>query len=216
MATYEEPIRPLEFLISEASGQRSRENVTLAASQGDLVAGTVLAKITKAGTASASAYSGNTGNGTMGSITVSAGSKVGDYKLTIVEPGSNGGNFIVEDPDGKFVGQGDVAAAFSAGGLAFTLADGATDFVAGDGFTITVAAGSGYYAVYDNTEDDGTETAVAILGYPTDDSASTQTVVVIERDAEVKADMLDWGANDAGGITAGIADLLAKNIKVRA
>jgi hypothetical protein len=88
--------------------------------------------------AAATAYAGNTGNGAMGAITVSAGAKVGTYKLTITEPASNVGNFIVEDPDGITIGQGDVAAAFSAGGLAFTLADGSTDFSAGDGFNIVV------------------------------------------------------------------------------
>lgn len=86
----------------------------------------------------AAAVAGNTGNGTMGSVTVSAGAKEGVYKLTIVEPGSNVGGFIVEDPDGINIGTGDVAAAFSAGGLAFTLADGGTDFAVGDQFTITL------------------------------------------------------------------------------
>jgi hypothetical protein len=41
------------------------------------------------------------------------------------------------------IGNGDVAVAFSAGGLAFTLADGATDFASGDQFTITVTLTAG-------------------------------------------------------------------------
>lgn len=49
MASYSEPVWPLEFLISEANGQRSREQVTLLAAQGDLVPGTVLAKVTATG-----------------------------------------------------------------------------------------------------------------------------------------------------------------------
>jgi hypothetical protein len=92
-----------------------------------------------AGTGTATALAGNTGNGAMGAITVSAGAKEGDYNLLIVEPGTNAGVFEVTDPDGEFVGRGSVGSAFSAGGLAFTLADGATDFVGGDGFTIAVA-----------------------------------------------------------------------------
>lgn len=88
--------------------------------------------------AASAAVAGNTGNGTMGTVTVSAGAKEGVYKLTIVEPASNAGAFVVEDPDGIAIGNGDVAAAFSAGGLAFTLADGGTDFAAGDQFTITL------------------------------------------------------------------------------
>lgn len=88
---------------------------------------------------SSAALGTNTGNGTMGAVTVSLGAKIGNYTLTIVEPGSNVGTFVVLDPDGVQIGDGAVASAFSAGGLAFTLADGATDFVAGDSFTITVA-----------------------------------------------------------------------------
>lgn len=99
----------------------------------------VIAGTTQAGTASASAGSGNTGNGTMGAITVSAGAKSGRYQLVIVEPGTNVGSFALYDPDGIFVDNGVVASAFSAGGLAFTLADGSTDFVAGDSFAIDVS-----------------------------------------------------------------------------
>lgn len=90
-------------------------------------------------TASSAALGTNTGNGTMGTITVSAGAKQGVYTLTIIEPGANVGTFVVEDPDGLQIGDGVVGTAFSAGGLAFTLADGATDFVAGDSFAITVS-----------------------------------------------------------------------------
>lgn len=90
-------------------------------------------------TGSSAALGTNTGNGAMGAITVTAGAKIGNYTLTIVEPGANVGTFVVADPDGIQVGDGAVASAYSAGGLAFTLADGATDFVAGDSFTITVA-----------------------------------------------------------------------------
>ncbi len=91
-----------------------------------------------AATGAAVAGSGNTGNGAMGAITVTAGAKQGVYTLEITGAAANAGAFRVTDPDGLFVDDGDVAAAFSAGGLAFTLADGATDFVVGDTFAITV------------------------------------------------------------------------------
>lgn len=96
-----------------------------------------------AGSAVAAAVAGNTGNGAMGAITVSTGAKAGVYTLTIIEPAANAGAFVVTDPDGIVIGNGDVAAAFSAGGLAFTLADGATDFAAGDQLTITVTLTAG-------------------------------------------------------------------------
>lgn len=84
------------------------------------------------------AKAGNTGDGTMGAVTVSAGAKEGTYDLEIIAAASNAGTFEVHDPDGLLVGVGTVAVAFSAGGIAFTLADGAADFVVGDGFTIAV------------------------------------------------------------------------------
>ncbi len=93
--------------------------------------------------AASAAVAGNTGNGTMGAITVSTGAKLGVYKLTVIAAAANAGNFTVEDPQGITVDNGAVASAFSSGGLAFTLADGATDFAAGDQFTITVTATGG-------------------------------------------------------------------------
>jgi hypothetical protein len=98
----------------------------------------VIAGGTFAAAATSEALGTNTGNGTMGAVTVSAGAKQGVYTLTIIEPGANVGTFIVTDPDGDQIGDGVVGSAFSAGGLAFTLADGSTDFVAGDSFAITV------------------------------------------------------------------------------
>lgn len=161
----------------------------------------------------ATALSGNTGNGAMGAITVSAGAKLGSYTLVVVSPGTNVGNFIVTDPDGIFVGQGDVAAAFSAGGLAFTLADGSTDFAAGDGFTITVAAGDGLYVPYDDDNLDGSNVAAAIALEAVDATSANVTCATLFRNAEYKADILQWAStNDANDKAAGIADLATKNL----
>jgi hypothetical protein len=95
--------------------------------------------VATAGTSSAFGISGgaNTGTGAMGAITVSAGTPLGRYKLRIIEPAANAGTFVVTDPWGRDIGAGTVAVAFSAGGLAFTLAD-AVDYVAGDGFNIDI------------------------------------------------------------------------------
>lgn len=89
-------------------------------------------------TGSGAAVAGNTGNGTItASPTITAGAKEGVYTITMIEPGTNVGTFVVEDPDGIEIGRGTVAVAFSAGGVAFTIADGSTDFIAGDAFTVT-------------------------------------------------------------------------------
>lgn len=94
-------------------------------------------------TGTATAWATNTGNGTMGAVTVAANTKVGTWRLTIVEPGTNLGTFVLEDPDGNIVSvKGTVASAYSGGGIGFTLADGATDFVSGDGFDIVVSENS--------------------------------------------------------------------------
>lgn len=163
--------------------------------------------------ASAAAFAGNTGNGAMGAITVSAGAKLGAYKLMITEIGTNVGNFFVVDPEGIFVGQGDVGTAFSAGGLAFTLADGSTDFAAGDGFTITIAAGDGLYVPYDDDNLDGSDVAVAIALEAVDATSASATCATLFRNAEYKTDILQWATtNDANDKAAGIVDLATKNL----
>ena len=202
-----------EFLLSEANGTKSRENVTLLSGQ-NLKAGAVLGKVTTGTTATSAAKAGgNTGNGVMGTVTVSAGAKPGVHRLNIMAAATDAGTFEVEDPDGVPVGTGTVGVAFSAGGLAFTLADGTTDFVVGDGFKITVAAGSGKFKEYNPANSDGSGVAVAVLWDNVDASAADTVAAIIARDAEVKKPELKWfsGAS-AGQITAGLVDLAAVGI----
>lgn len=216
MTTLTETTQNGEFLVSEENGTLSREVVTIVSGSGVIPAGMVLGKITKTGAATSAAFAGNTGNGTMGAITAGLDALPGDYKLVIIEPGTNAGVFTVEDPNGKFVGRGTVAVAFSAGGLGFTLADGATDFVAGDGFTISVTAGSGKYKPYDDDNTDGSEVATCIAYNGVDATSADKKCTVICRNAEVKLSSLQWAAtNDATDKTNGLADLAAKNIIAR-
>lgn len=125
MATFNEPARALEFLISEANGSRSRDQVTLTASQGDLAPGTVLARVTA----------------------------------------------------------------------------------------------TTHYVPYDDDANAGTPgagVALAVLCYAAPNSASTQPVTVISRDAEVDGSLLVWEAsNDSTEIANGRADLAAVGIIVR-
>lgn len=123
MATFTEPTRPLEFLLSEGNGQISREKITIKASSGALGASRVLAK---------------------------------------------------ETATGKYVAYDDASATA------------------------------------------GVNVADAVLCYDVPNSASDQTATAIVRLAEVKAAALDWGTNNAGGITNGTADLAAKLILARA
>ncbi len=92
------------------------------------------------GTAASAAWTGNTGNGAMGTVTSTVGAQAGVHKIVVVEPGANVGTFIHQTPDGILNSKaGVVASAYASGGLSFTLADGASDFVSGDGFDITVS-----------------------------------------------------------------------------
>lgn len=75
---------------------------------------------------------------------------------------------------------------------------------------------SGKLKIYDNGASDGSETAVGILYADVNASGGDVTKVrVLKRGpAVVNGNDLGWGSNNAGGITAGKADLLALGIKV--
>src|SRR5258706_11860988 len=128
-----------EFLISEAPGKRSREKITVAISQ-TLLAGAVLGAIALGAVtvAAAVALGSNTGNGVFGAATADSGAPAGDYKVLFIEPGTNLGTFAVYMPDGTLDGHGVVGTAYN-GTINFTIADGATDFVSGDAFTVNVS-----------------------------------------------------------------------------
>ena len=203
---------PIIFAVDDYS----LENITLASGQ-KLVAGTILGKISY-GAATAAAVAGNTGNGTCSAVTVGVGAKVGVYRVTFIKATTNLGTFIVEGPDGIQVGApGVVGTAYTGGGLTFTLSDGATDFVAGDQFTITVAAGSGKYIALDPTATNGAAVCagIAYAGVKTATSVDGAGVV-IRRHAKLNKDEIDWLSLDAGQITTAIADLAALGVIVEA
>lgn len=106
-----------------------------------------------------------TGDGTCTAVAAAAGAVpiVGDWILTCTFAVTNGGVFKLEDPNGNLiadnltlrVGAG-LATTFVAGGMTFTITDGATDFVAADLFTIAVTA-NGKSVPFDATAVDGSE-----------------------------------------------------------
>jgi hypothetical protein len=139
-----------------------RDEITVYDSASTYAVGTVLGRFLASGVGAAVAGGSNTGNGTMGAITVGATAKVGVYTLKIVKVAANAGDFVVTNSDGQVVGNGTVAVAFSQAGLSFTLADGATDFALGDTFTITVT-GTYKYKKVEATATDGTNVPAAIF-----------------------------------------------------
>jgi hypothetical protein len=97
----------------------------------------VILGATFAATGAGSEAAGNTGTGTItDEPTISAGAKPGRYKAVLLAT-SGTAAFVVEDPDGIIVGHGNVASAFTGGGLAFTISNAGTMTI-GDTFYVDV------------------------------------------------------------------------------
>jgi hypothetical protein len=197
-------------IISEANGTLSRERIVVNATAGILAAGTVLAALTAANAATATAAGGNTGNGTVSAITIANDAITGNYTIEITAAAANAGDFVVTDPFGTEVGTGTVGVAFTGGGVAFTLGDGSTDFEVGDAFTLAVNAGVGEYVAYDNDgTDDGRRAASAILYAEVDATTEDAPGVAHVRMCEVNGAELTGLDDDA------VADLRQLGIIVR-
>lgn len=87
---------------------------------------------------------GNTGDGTVTSLSATDNPMPGDWLLVCVGTASDGGTFSLTDPTGRVVAD-DLAivggsTVFNVAGLQFTIADGSSDFGEGDTFTIEVPA----------------------------------------------------------------------------
>ena len=161
----------------------------------------------------AAAKGGNTGNGTCTALTNGLIAKVGAYTLTFLTATT----FTVGDPNGVALPNG-VNGAYTDAQINFTITAGGTAFVAGDGFTITVAAGSGKWTQVGPANVDGSQAAAGVCilaGNPT--SADTLSVAVTRGPAILKLNGLAWTAGmTSGQKTAAIAQLQALGITVRA
>lgn len=199
-----------EFILSEAEGSRSRENVTVLSGE-NLKAGHVLGRRLVAPTvAAAVAFGTNTGNGTVTgqAVGTNLGAQRGNYRLTFVEPNTNLGNFLVFDPSGQLVGDGVVGTLFD-NQIQFTVNDGGTDFVAGDAFTIAVSAGTYKYKEYDAADADGGQRVAGVLYDNVDASAADKAGVGVVRDAEIRKDDLTWFAGATNAQKDAALDALA-------
>jgi len=198
-----------------SDGMLTREAIILLSGAGACITGLVLGATLTGGAGASAALGTNTGNGAMGAITVSGLAIVGDYKLVVIEPAANAGAFVVENPRGQIIGHGTVGAVFTAGGISFTLADGATDFVSGDSFTITVT-GTTKYQPYDPTATNGLQYAAAILwsSYRDATSADRRAVANVRGPMKVQTAELLWGANVTtnGHKTTALTQLVALGI----
>ena len=201
MAAVSDTFRTAEFLVSEASGFRSRDVGSVDGPAPGLVAGNVLGKITN-GTAAAAAQGGNTGNATSSAVTVGSKAIPGVYVVEFTAATA----FFVIDPTGKQIGNGITGTAFSVTDhIDFTITAGGTPMVAGDGFNVTVAAGSGAYVAYAAAGTDGSQTVAGVLYEGvTDGTAVNRTIIA--RDAEVNLAHLTYTGTEAT-VVAGLAAL---------
>jgi hypothetical protein len=141
---------------------------------GTVLEGTILARKRVNDAVTVTPDVGNTGDGTVTLATVAPGAlipEVGAYNLEVTTAVANGGVLKLENPDGAIVateltmtvGAG-AATVFEVAGLQFTVTDGATDFVVGDKFALTVVANN-KMVVFDKAGAGGAQLPVQILTY---------------------------------------------------
>lgn len=80
----------------------SAEQVTIASGE-DLTSRNILGKISFTVPTTGTADGGNTGNGTVTSVTGDKGTQVGAYTITCSEAKENGGVFVIRDPYGNVI-----------------------------------------------------------------------------------------------------------------
>lgn len=167
--------------------------------------------------ASSAAKAGNTGNATMGTITPTGyAAQAGIYRVTFIKANTNLGTFVVEDPAGRPVGHGVVGSAFAGGGISFTIADGATDFVEGDQFQVTVSVPTLKYAPIALGDVTGLAVARAIAWDYTDVSSVDKAGTIVARLAEVNSSELVWPTGmSAAAKTTALAQLASQHIIAR-
>lgn len=186
--------RVADWLKNQLDGRESIENHLILAGSGSdrvLTSGMVLAKKTVTGTATSTTPAATTGDGVMGAITVSNPAVPGRYKLTVVTLVANKGDFVVENPNGKVIGAGIVASAFSEGGLAFTLADGAADYIVGDVIFIDVVVTAVKFIQLVLAGTDGSEIAAGLLYLDTTALENIdKAAAIVTRDAMINKDMI--------------------------
>lgn len=150
--------------------------------------------VATAGTATAAVKAGgNTGNGTISAPTVGQRVKTGAY--TVRMTGANA--FEVTDPEGTVVEAAGATGAAYAGPVGFTITAGATAFVAGDGFVITVGTGTTKATLAAAAATDGSQSPSLVLAYDVDATAGDVEAIAYESGDFIKEQLI-FGA----GLTA--------------
>jgi|ERR1035437_1673170 hypothetical protein len=149
------------------------------------------------------------------------GAAPGVYTVRCTVPaaviGTHLGLFEVRDPNGRVLGEVRVGDTF-ADQVKFAIAYATTDFIVGDEFDITIAAGSGKVVPLNLSAVDGSQNVVGVVMRPVDVPAGADAqVVVVERQAILLDSGLIWPSGfTAPQIAAATAALAARGIIVRA
>jgi hypothetical protein len=144
-----------------------------------------------------------TGNGALtldATTPLLAGAKAGAYTITCITAASNSGTFRVEDPNGVVLGDVAVGATF-ADQIKFVIADGATDFIVGDKFTVTVAAGTGQYLTSVAAAVDGSAEPDLVLSETVDATLAAKPAMAYKR-GDFNASALTFGAGHSAATVA--------------
>ncbi len=222
MTTFNESSYPSDWLKGESRAGTfySRDPIVLAGGNGVLKTGQVLGQITLGAASVAVKASGaNTGNGTLvldAETPILAGAAPGLYPVRVTAAAANSATLRVSDPNGVVLGDvsynGAGTSAAFADRIKFSVTDGFVDLAIGDGWDITIAAGSLKYVPVEANALDGSQIAKAILfDRAVDTTGGDQKAVAILRMATVSHAGLTYGASvNSEVLRAAVAEQLAE------
>lgn len=214
----EEGLYTGDIIQYELDDYMSREQIVVLAGSGavrTIATGTIIGART-ASSVVATPDAGNTGDGSIGTVTVGIEALPGTYKLTCTAAATNSGTFQVVTPIGNSLPDVTVGTAYAGDHLNFTLSDGATDFIVGDSIDVVVS-GDGKITALNLTAVDGTQNAYGIIytGVTAPDGTDADGTAVV-RDA-VLADLnIVWPSGiTTAQQTKAENQLKEKNITIR-
>lgn len=176
--------------------------------------GTLLGQITLGAASKAAKSGGNTGDGTLTldvTTPILANAQPGVYTVRIVRAKYTDSDVPTQQPIAELKDpKGNVLAVFDVLGssgttisnqVKFCMVDGSTAFVVGDGFDITIAAGSGKLKLCNSANLDGSQCPHSILAADTDASGADKACPVYIT-GDFNANMITFGGSDTAATHA--------------
>ncbi|RKQ95427.1 head decoration protein [Maricaulis maris] len=219
---YAEPMRLTDVLKYEVSPLFCRGQEILLAGDGavrTVALGAVLG-MALFGTPTTTSDEGNTGEGTIESITLKAGAQLGVYSLECIAASTGAATFAVFDPSGNRLADAVEAVAYDNGQIAFTVGTDSTDteYAIGDSHTVTVPVGTLKVTAIDFTAVDGSQRAcgVATLSATAPDGVDARVSVLKRGPAVINSVDLTWPSGATSDQKAqALAELAALNIEAQ-